>query len=224
MQRTRIKFCGLTRSEDVQAAVQAGADALGFVFYAPSPRAVTVAQAQELMADVPAFVSIVALVVNASANELAEIATLPIDMIQFHGDETPQACQRFANGKRWIKALQVKPDANLNQQSKNYADAGASGILLDGYDPNQPTLKGGTGKAVDWHDIQTFTQKSVLPVILAGGLTSKNVSTAIAQAKPYAVDVSGGIEAVDATGNQQKGVKDADKMVAFVRGVLQVNL
>lgn len=227
-QHTRIKFCGFTRSEDVQAAVQAGADALGFVFYAPSPRAVTVAQARELMADVPAFVSRVALVVNASEADMAEIATLPIDMIQFHGDETPAACKKLAQGVhkncRWIKALQVKPDVNLNQQAKDYAQAGASAILLDGYDPSQPELKGGTGKAVDWHGIQQFVQSSALPVILAGGLTPENVASAITQAKPYAVDVSGGIEAVNTKGNKLKGVKDAGKMLAFARVVLQDNL
>lgn len=215
MSRIRVKFCGLTRVEDVQAAVQAGADALGFVFYAPSPRAVNVAQARELMAHVPAFVSIVALVVNASEAELADILMLPIDVVQFHGDETPEDCQQFAQGKRWMKALQVKPDVDLNQQTQDYADAGASAILLDGYDPSQPELKGGTGKAFDWDSISALSKKSALPVILAGGLTPENVASAIAQAQPYAVDVSGGIEAVDAEGKKLKGIKDAGKMDAF---------
>lgn len=221
MQRTRIKYCGITRTEDAHAAVQAGADALGFVFYKPSPRAVTVAQANALMAHVPAFVSNVALVVNATESELADIRSLPVDVIQFHGDETPNACKKLAQGKRWMKALQVKPDLDLTEQTKLFADAGASAILLDGYDPNQPELKGGTGKAFDWHSISELSKNSVLPVILAGGLTPDNVDRAIAQAQPYAVDVSGGIEAVDATGKKRKGIKDAAKMQQFANAVHQ---
>lgn len=221
MQRTRVKFCGLTRVEDVQAAVQAGADALGFVFYAPSPRAVTVEQARGLMAHVPAFVSIVALVVNATEPELADILTLPVDVIQFHGDESPEVCQKLAKGKRWMKALQVKPDVDLNQQTQNYADTGASAILLDGYDPSQPELKGGTGKAFDWDSMSALSQNSALPVILAGGLTPDNVASAITQAQPYAVDVSGGIEVVDAQGKKLKGIKDTEKMSAFIARAYQ---
>lgn len=213
--RTRIKFCGLTRVEDVTNAVSAGADALGFVFYGPSPRAVTIEQANTLMQHVPAFVSIVALVVNASEEEVSQIGKLPVDIIQYHGDETPAECNRMAQGKRWIKALQVKPEIDLAQISNYYAQAGASAILLDGYDPSQPELKGGTGRAINWQGIENLIKKSTLPIILAGGLTPDNVTTAIMQSKPYAVDVSGGIEIIDANGNKLKGIKDKQKMQRF---------
>lgn len=220
MQRTRIKFCGLTRTQDVAAAARAGADALGFVFYAPSPRAVSVAQAASLLEAVPAFVSTVALVVDADDALMQRIHSLPIDCIQFHGDESPQKCAEQAQNIRWFKALQAKPEVDVASQAAVYAQAGACAILLDGYDPAQPKLKGGTGKALTWDGLPSLP----LPLVLAGGLDAHNVAHAILEAKPFAVDVSGGIELADAQGKQYKGIKDADKMRAFAQAVQSVEL
>ncbi|VEG12797.1 phosphoribosylanthranilate isomerase [Moraxella cuniculi] len=205
----KIKFCGLTRRADVQAAVAAGADAIGLVFYPKSPRAVSVAQAAELVQAVPAFVSTVALVVNIDDEQLQHIfQALPLDLIQFHGDESPEQCQRQAAlvGRRWIKALRINAalhdEQSIGAMIDELAAAGASAVLLDAYHADK---FGGTGERFDWSIIP---KQASLPIILAGGLTPENVSLA-AQLAIYAVDVSGGIEA-------DKGIKDADKMQRFV--------
>ncbi|MBV4492439.1 phosphoribosylanthranilate isomerase [Pseudomonas oryzicola] len=205
MSNVRSKICGITRIEDALAAAEAGADAIGLVFYARSPRAVDVRQARAIIAALPPFVTTVGLFVNATRCELNEILeAVPLDLLQFHGDETPQDCAGYQ--RPWIKALRVRPGDDLEAACRLYA--GARGILLDTYVPGVP---GGTGEAFDWSLVPPHLSK---PVILAGGLTADNVGQAIAQVRPYAVDVSGGVE-------QAKGIKDAAKIEAFVRAVKQ---
>ena len=205
MSNVRSKICGITRIEDALAAAQAGADAIGFVFYAKSPRAVDVRQARAIIAELPPFVTTVGLFVNASRCELNEILeVVPLDLLQFHGDETPQDCEGYH--RPWIKALRVRPGDDLEAACKLYA--GARGILLDTYVAGVP---GGTGEAFDWSLVPERLSK---PIILAGGLSADNVGQAIAQVRPYAVDVSGGVE-------QAKGIKDAAKIEAFMQAVKQ---
>lgn len=202
----RSKICGITRIEDALSAVEAGADAIGLVFYAKSPRAVSVQQARAIIAALPPFVTTVGLFVDASRCELGEILdAVPLDLLQFHGDETPAACDGFH--RPYIKALRVKPGDDIAVQVALYKNA--SGVLLDTYVPGIP---GGTGEAFDWSLVPAQLSK---PVILAGGLTAENVSQAITQVRPYAVDVSGGVESA-------KGIKDAAKINAFMQAVRRV--
>ena len=203
--RTRIKFCGLTRPDDIAQAVALGVDALGFVMWPKSSRSITPEALQVLAAQVPAFVTRVGLFVNQPA-ELIEQCLPHLDLIQFHGDESAACCQQF--GRPWIKALRMRDDLDLHQAASEYAVAQA--LLLDAYRPGVP---GGTGETFDWSRIPASFEK---PVILAGGLTADNIAAAVAQVAPYAVDVSGGIEA-------SPGVKDASLMTAFVRHVAQAN-
>jgi phosphoribosylanthranilate isomerase len=203
MSAVRSKICGITRIEDALAAAEAGADAIGLVFYAKSPRAVTAAQAREIVAALPPFVTSVGLFVNASRCELNEILeVVPLDLLQFHGDETPADCEGFH--RPWIKALRVRPGDDLEAACKLYS--GARGILLDTFVAGVP---GGTGEAFDWSLVPARLSK---PIILAGGLHAGNVGEAIARVKPYAVDVSGGVEAA-------KGIKDPAKVDAFMAAV-----
>lgn len=203
MPRTRIKICGITRAEDAQIAVQAGADALGFVFYPPSPRYVAPARAASIVAAVPAFVCTVGLFVNHDAESVRQIlAEVSLDLLQFHGDEPPSFCRQF--GKPYIKAVRVKSDTNLVQYALDFHDAKA--LLLDAFVEGVP---GGTGEAFDWNLLPRDFSK---PIILAGGLTPENVEHAIRLTQPYAVDVSGGVEL-------SKGIKSADKIAAFIKGV-----
>lgn len=213
--RTRVKICGLTRTIDVQAAIQAGADAVGFVFYPPSPRATTAEQAASLIKSVPPFVQPVGLFVDVNESELLEILkTVRLDLLQFHGNETPEQCQYLATltGKRWIKAVQMKPEVDINPIIASYRAVGANGILLDAWHPD---LFGGTGHAFDWRRFPQFEHslddKAVhqCPLILAGGLTSDNVADAIRQTRPFAVDVSGGVESA-------KGIKDEALIQRFI--------
>lgn len=205
MSNVRSKICGITRIEDALAAAEAGADAIGFVFYAKSPRAVDVRQARAIIAELPPFVTTVGLFVNASRCELNEILeVVPLDLLQFHGDETPADCEGYH--RPWIKALRVRPGDDLEAACQLYA--GARGILLDTYVAGIP---GGTGESFDWSLVPARLSK---PIILAGGLSAENVGQAIAQVRPYAVDVSGGVE-------QAKGIKDAAKIEAFMRAVKQ---
>jgi len=205
MSNVRSKICGITRIEDALAAAEAGADAIGFVFYAKSPRAVDVRQARAIIAELPPFVTTVGLFVNASRCELNEILeVVPLDLLQFHGDEAPEDCEGYH--RPWIKALRVRPGDDLEAACQRYA--GARGILLDTYVAGVP---GGTGEAFDWSLVPARLSK---PIILAGGLSAANVGQAIAQVRPYAVDVSGGVE-------QAKGIKDAAKIEAFMQVVRQ---
>ncbi|WP_017906546.1 phosphoribosylanthranilate isomerase [Pseudomonas asplenii] len=203
MSAVRSKICGITRIEDALAAVEAGADAIGFVFYAKSPRAVTFQQARAIIAALPPFVTTVGLFVNASRCELGEILdAVPLDLLQFHGDETSAQCEGF--NRPYIKALRIKAGDDIAAACQAYP--GASGILLDTYVEGVP---GGTGEAFDWSLVPQGLNK---PIILAGGLTADNVAQAIAQVRPYAVDTSGGVE-------QSKGIKDPAKIRAFIQAV-----
>lgn len=188
-------------------AIEAGADALGFVFYAPSPRSVEVKQAAEIIAQLPAFVTTTALFVNAE-REFVDlvIRDARIDLLQFHGDEDEAFCNSFS--RPYIKALRMKPELDLNAEVASFSSAQA--ILLDAYRPGMP---GGTGEIFDWDRIP---EQHPAPIILAGGLDSGNVAQAVAAVTPYAVDVSGGVE-------QSKGIKDANKINMFVNEVTRAN-
>jgi len=197
----RVKICGITRIEDALAAAAAGADAIGLVFYAKSPRAVDIEQARAILAALPPFVTTVGLFVDAERSELERIlASVPLDLLQFHGDESVQQCEAF--GRPYIKALRVKAGDDIAAQVARYPSA--QGILLDAYVEGVP---GGTGEAFDWSLIPQTLSK---PLILAGGLRPDNVAEAVSRVRPYAVDVSGGVEA-------SKGVKDVEKVGAFIR-------
>lgn len=203
MSVVRSKICGITRIEDALIAAEAGADAIGLVFYAKSPRAVSIQQARDIVAALPAFVTTVGLFVNASREELSDVlAGVALDLLQFHGDETPAECECYQ--RPYIKALRVKPGDDIAQLAAPYAKA--RGILLDTYVPGIP---GGTGAAFDWSLVPRDLPQ---PVILAGGLSAGNVQAAIEQVRPYAVDVSGGVEA-------DKGIKDAAKIRAFMQAI-----
>ena len=205
--RTRTKICGITREQDVHAVAQNGADALGLVFYAKSPRHVTVQQAVELAKVVPPFVTLVGLFVNPGVDEICEVlGNVPLDVLQFHGEETPLFCAQF--GRPWLKAIRVKPGADLVECAARYA--GAQGLLLDAFVEG---THGGTGASFDWGMIP---RNLPLPLILSGGLHAGNVADAIKAVRPYAVDVSSGVEA-------SKGIKDAEKIAAFIKEVKRVD-
>lgn len=205
MTRTRIKICGITREQDLAAAVTAGADALGLVFYPPSPRCVSPQRAAQLTALVPPFVSRVGLFVNASAQAVrAVLDAARLDLLQFHGDEDAAYCAQF--GRPWIKAARVRPGFDLLEYAAAFAEApGVSGLLLDadaeGY--------GGGGKTFDW---TLIPRPLPLPIILSGGLHPGNVAEAVRSVRPWAVDVSSGVESA-------KGIKDARKITEFISGV-----
>jgi phosphoribosylanthranilate isomerase len=201
--RTRAKICGITRIEDAIAAASAGADAIGLVFYAPSPRDVDIDRAAEICAALPPFVTTVGLFVNAAEEEVHGVLdSVPLDLLQFHGNESAAYCQRFS--RPYIKAVRMAEGVDLNTVAAEYS--GARALLLDSYQKGVP---GGTGHAFDWARVPADLDK---PVILAGGLDPDNVAGAIRQVHPYAVDVSSGVEA-------DKGIKDAEKIIAFMRGV-----
>ncbi|HTE15506.1 MAG TPA: phosphoribosylanthranilate isomerase [Burkholderiales bacterium] len=200
---TAIKICGITRAEDALAAARCGVNAIGLVFYAKSPRHVTAACAVDLMRVLPPFVMSVGLFVDAAAQEVAQtLATARVDLMQFHGDETPEYCRQF--GVPYLKALRVRRGVNLLQYAHDYHDAKA--LLLDAYVEG---TRGGTGEMFDW---TLIPQNLPLPVILSGGLTPENVTAAVKAVRPWAVDVSSGVES-------SKGIKDAEKIAAFVTGV-----
>ncbi|MCL6236265.1 phosphoribosylanthranilate isomerase [Acinetobacter sp. ANC 5579] len=206
--RTRAKICGITRTQDIQSVVQAGADAIGFVFFAPSPRSVTAAQVAELIQHVPPYVQTVGLFVNASAAEIQDILKIsPVDILQFHGDENPEQCQTIAQsvGRRWYKAIQMKPELDVIAEIQAFQQAGASAVLLDAW---HPELKGGTGHSFDWAQFPNLD----IPLILAGGLKPGNIEEAIQITGAYAVDVSGGVESA-------KGIKDQQLIERFMQGV-----
>ena len=199
----RSKICGITRIEDALAAVEAGADAIGLVFYGKSPRAVSIEQAAAILQALPPFVTSVGLFVDMPRDQLQQLLQrLPLDLLQFHGDESPADCE--GHGRPYIKALRIRPGEDVAAAMAPYA--GARGILLDTFVEGVP---GGTGASFDW---SLVPENAAKPIILAGGLDAGNVATAIRQVRPYAVDVSGGVEA-------SKGIKDAGKIRAFVRAV-----
>ena len=206
MQRTRIKICGITRPDDAAYAAELGVDAIGMVFYEPSPRYVSHTTARTIAESLSPFVTSVGLFVDAPAEEVREaLKVVRLDLLQFHGEETPEYCQQF--GVPYIKALRMREDVNVTAFAQHYPDA--AGILLDTY---QQGVAGGTGQKFDWKMIPDDVP---LPVILAGGLDATNVAEAISAVQPYAVDVSGGVEA-------SKGIKDHGKMTEFVKEVNRV--
>lgn len=204
--RTRVKICGITRAQDAIKAVEFGADAIGLVFYDKSPRAVSIDDARVIIQKIPPFVSIVGLFVDPSPKDVAAVLhRVSLDLLQFHGDELPSECSAY--GKPYIKAIKIREGVDIAAQVNKYTTA--RGILLDTYDPKVP---GGTGRVFDWSVIPKGLSK---PIILAGGLTPENVWQAITKVRPFAVDVSGGVEA-------DKGIKDIEKLAAFMRGVQSV--
>ena len=200
---TAVKICGITRPEDALAAARAGAHAIGLVFYAKSPRRVTPGRAAEIIRVLPPFVTTVGLFVDASAEEVrAALAEAPVALLQFHGDETPEFCRQFK--RPYVKAVRMRAGVDLLQYARDYHDAKA--LLLDNYVEG---LHGGSGVAFDW---SLIPRGLPLPVILSGGLTPENVAEAVRRVRPSAVDVSSGVESA-------KGIKDAQKIAAFIKGV-----
>lgn len=200
---TRIKICGITRLEDALTAAQAGADAIGLVFYPPSPRAVSVAVAQEIVANLPPFVTAVGLFVNETAAEIDRIyKQVGLDLLQLHGDETPQFCAGL--GVPFLKALRVKPGDDVANLMNPWSDARS--VLLDAFKQGVP---GGTGEVFDWSQVPS---SQAARIVLAGGLTPENVFGAVQASRPAAVDVSSGVEAVP-------GLKSPEKIAAFVSAV-----
>nr|WP_314540241.1 phosphoribosylanthranilate isomerase [uncultured Massilia sp.] len=213
MNRTRIKICGITREQDLHAAVTAGADALGFVFYPKSPRYVAPQRFAELARHLPPFVSATALFVNATVEEVRAVLDAgPVALLQFHGDETPEQCAAIAAAvqRPFVPAYRVKPDttaADLIESEAQYRAASPwfSGLLLDTW----VDAYGGAGKVFDW----SLIPKELAPrVVLSGGLSVHNVTGAVALVRPFAVDISSGVEA-------SKGIKDARLIDAFVDAV-----
>ena len=201
--RTRVKICGITRIEDALAAVRAGADAVGLVFYPASPRYVEPSRAGDIRRALPPFVSVVGLFVNPTRAEVESVLkAVPLDLLQFHGSEAADDCRGF--GRPYIKAIAMRPDVDIRAGMAVYPDA--SGFLLDAW---QPATHGGGGIAFDWRQVPADCER---PLVLAGGLTADNVADAIAQTRPFAVDVSSGVEA-------DKGIKSEAKIQAFMRGV-----
>ncbi|MCX7627740.1 MAG: phosphoribosylanthranilate isomerase [Methylophilaceae bacterium] len=201
--RTRVKICGITRVADAHAAIAHGCDAIGLVFHAPSPRHVSVERAREIVASLPPFVTVVGLFVDAEIKVVRDVLhCVRLDLLQFHGNESPEYCRQL--GVPYIKAVRVRPQTNLLQYAANFSSARA--LLLDAYVEGKA---GGTGQRFDWRLIPAELPQ---PFILAGGLDAGNVGEAIRRVRPYAVDVSGGVE-------QEKGIKDVGKIAAFMQQV-----
>lgn len=203
MAYTRVKICGITRPEDARAAVACGADAIGLVFYPASPRAVTEQQALEIAAALPPFVTLVALVVDEPKAGIERILSrVPVSLLQFHGEESPEFCRSFH--RPYVRALRMRPGIDLVAECGRYPDA--RGLLLDNWQEGVP---GGTGNAFDW---QLVPGELPASIVLAGGLNAENVGQAIATLAPDAVDVSGGVEVAP-------GIKDPRKIARFIAAV-----
>ena len=201
--RTRVKICGFTRIEEAVYAARQGVDAIGLVFYPPSPRHVEIEQAIRIVNALPAFTSVVALFVDEQEARIREVlARVPIDCLQFHGDEPAEASRIY--DKRYIKAVSMREDIDIAALAHHYHDA--AGLLLDAFHPD---AKGGTGSQFDWAMIP---KSCTLPVILAGGLDETNAKQAVQAVRPYALDVSSGVETA-------KGIKDSLKIAAFIKQV-----
>ena len=201
--RTRVKICGFTRVQDAVYAAHLGVDAVGLVFYPPSPRNIEISKAIEIVKALPAFISVVALFVDEQEAVIRQVLeNVPIDCLQFHGDEPPEACRKY--GKRYIKAIRIQENIDIPAMAGRYGDA--DGLLLDAFHPGE---KGGTGNRFDW---ELVPKRCELPIILAGGLEPSNVKVAVEKVRPYALDVSSGVES-------GKGIKDKDKMAAFIAAV-----
>lgn len=208
----RVKICGITREQDALAVAMSGADAIGLVFYEKSPRHVSIERAAALLAVLPPFVTVVGLFVNAPVEFVREVlSAVSLDLLQFHGDENPEYCEQF--NKPYLKAIRVKAGVDLLQCAAQYRTA--QGLLLDAHVEGIP---GGTGTAFDWTLIPAHLP---LPLILSGGLDAENVAEGIKRVRPYAVDVSSGVEAVEGI-NTLKGIKDAARIARFMQEVKSV--
>lgn len=202
MTRTRVKICGITRQTDLESAVAAGADALGFVFYPASPRFLSAERAADLVRRLPPFVTSVGLFVNPEPAFVQDVLRhAPLDLLQFQGDESPEFCEQFRHP--YLKVARMRPGIDLVEFARAFASA--RGLLLDTYVEGY----GGVGQMFDWSLVPKYLP---LPVVLAGGLTADNVGGAIRKLRPWAVDVSSGVE-------QAKGIKDAAKIAAFIAAV-----
>jgi len=200
---TAVKICGITRLEDALTSIHAGAQAIGFVFYPSSPRYIAPTAAGAILRALPPFITTVGLFVDAPAEEVrAIVAQVPLQLLQFHGAETPAYCRQFE--RPYMKAVRMGPEVDLLQYARDYEDAKA--LLLDAYVEG---LHGGSGAVFDWSRVPV---KLPVPVILSGGLTVENVGDAVRRVRPSAVDVSSGVESA-------KGIKDAGKIAAFIAGV-----
>ena len=205
--RVRIKLCGMMRRQDIEAAAQLGVDAIGLVFYAGSPRCLRYESARELAENAPAFVSVTAVFMNPTRAEVEQVLqTMRIDLLQFHGEESPEFCSAF--GRKYIKAVAMGGGADAAEYARRYASAMA--LLLDGHGRGQP---GGKGASFNWATVPKITAP---PLVLAGGLRADNVADAIRSVRPYGVDVSSGVE-------RAPGIKDPLKMREFVREVNRVS-
>jgi phosphoribosylanthranilate isomerase len=209
--RVRVKICGITRVEDGVAAAAAGADAIGLVFWHGTPRVVSHGQARAIAAALPPFVSIVGLFVDPSADDVrAALQHVPLDALQFHGSEPAAFCRAF--GRRYLKAIAVRDGVDLLESSSPYDDA--SGLLFDA--PPAEGRPGGTGRTFDWSRLPAKLSR---PLVLSGGLSVANVADAIRRVHPAAVDVSSGVEALDGEGRPRAGIKDAQRIAAFIEEV-----
>ncbi len=212
--RTRVKICGITRHEDALAAAEAGADAVGFVFWPGTPRVVGIERATAIAAALPPFVTVVGLFVDPTPEEVhAALVTVPLDILQFHGHEAPEFCRAF--GRPYLKAIPVAAGtahAALLEYAARYGDAG--GLLFDA--PPADGLPGGTGRTFDWDALPPLPGRRV---VLSGGLDANNVRAAIRRVRPWAVDVSSGVETIGADGRPVKGIKDAARIAAFIEEV-----
>jgi len=206
--RTRVKICGITRVDDGLAAAHAGADAIGLVFWRGTPRMVEAAQARAIAAALPPFVTIVGLFVDPAPDDVrAVLATVPLDVLQFQGGEAPALCRAF--GRPYLKALAVTEGVDLLNSAAAFGDA--AGILLDA--PPADGLPGGTGRRFDWSQVPAGLPR---PLVLSGGLDPGNVADAIRRVRPWAVDVSSGVEVRGADGKAVKGIKDPARIAAFI--------
>lgn len=213
--RTRVKICGITRVEDGIAAARAGADAIGLNFWPGTPRRVTFDRANAIVAALPPFVARVGLFVDPSEDDVrAALAAVPLDALQFHGDEQAAFCRAY--GRPYLKAVKVRKGVDLLECAAQFNDA--AGLLFDAFQPGD--LPGGTGQAFDWSLLTgEFRARLRAPLVLSGGLDPDNVARAIRIVQPYAVDVSSGVEERDADGRPRRGLKDAARIAAFMQGV-----
>jgi len=213
--RTRVKICGITRIDDALAAANAGADAIGLVFWPGTPRRVEFAQARAIAAALPTFVTLVGLFVDPQpAAVRAALDAVALDVLQFHGDEPQALCASFA--RPYIKAVPVRPEIDLLQYASRYPDA--RGVLFDAFEPGG--MPGGTGRTFDWQALAMRLDTGIAQaLVLSGGLTPHNVGRAIRALHPWAVDVSSGVEVTGDDGRPHKGIKDPAKIAAFIRGV-----
>lgn len=214
MRRTRVKICGITRRADGEAAAAAGADAIGLVFWRGTPRFVETGAARAIVDALPPFVTIVGLFVDPEPEQVrATLAAVPVDLLQFHGAEPPELCRAF--GRSYVKAIPVGAGASgpgLLEYAARYPDA--HGLLFDA--PPAGGLPGGTGRTFDWSALPAGLRR---PLILSGGLSAANVGDAIRHVRPWAVDVSSGVEATGADGAPLRGIKDPAKIAAFIEEV-----